>query len=108
MASRAFSWVVMSGAPYCCCLAAIHTPYCCLVNRVLLPYVKNMGKNIKTPKTFRFSDEELALLASLSDGRNMTETLVEGLKALREQRNNQPTDAELVHMMAERLGVKLK
>ena len=62
-----------------------------------------MGKNLKKSKTFRFSDGELALLESLKGDGNYTETIVEALHALRDRNRNQPTNAELLAILAERL-----
>jgi hypothetical protein len=67
---------------------------------------KFMGKNVKTPKAFRFTDEELALLEELSAGRTMNQTVVDGLKALKNQRANAPTDEELLDFLAARLKTK--
>lgn len=69
-----------------------------------------MGKNLKKAKSVRFSDEELDLIEQLMEtrGRNFTETLVDAVYALRDQSANEPSDTELVQMMAARLGVKLK
>ena len=69
-----------------------------------------MGKNLKTAKSVRFSDEELRIIDELmaARGSNFTETLVAGVHALRNQKDNEPSNGELVQMMASRLGVKLK
>ena len=89
-----FSWVVISVS------GSVWLLYCCHENTPLLPcqavlllYVKFIGKNLKRSKTFGSSDEELALLARLSEGRSMTETIVDGLKAL-----DQRGQGELVEM----------
>ena len=88
---------------YICRIAALSTAYCCCIEIF-------MGKNLKKAKSVRFSDEELDLIEQLMEtrGRNFTETLVDAVYALRDQSANEPSDTELVQMMAARLGVKLK
>lgn len=61
-----------------------------------------MGKHTKTAKTFRLSDEEVALLeaASLKHG-GMTAAIVAGLRAL--QSRKEPSRDELLAMIEARL-----
>jgi len=66
-----------------------------------------MGKNLKKQKQFRFSDSELALLERLKARHgSYTNAVVRGLKALDEAGNNQPSDEDILSMLAERLGTK--
>jgi hypothetical protein len=65
-----------------------------------------MGKNTGTGKSFRFTDEELALLARHTRRFGTQKAaIVAGLEAIDAAQANQPSDADLVRMLMDRLAV---
>lgn len=56
-----------------------------------------MGKNLKPhKKTIRFTDEEIALLEEVMGERTITDTIMAGLRALREDRRNKISQADII------------